>query len=67
MEKISSLTDLVTWIENANPGSCLTGEVDMHGAAQRFASRIQNADHPAWGTDWEAWLDEHAESIVLAQ
>lgn len=66
MTQINSLADLVTWIENVNPGSVLTGERDMHAAATRAATRIQDADHPAWGEDWDAWLDENAERLVLA-
>lgn len=63
---ISSVDDLVIWIENVNPGSVLTGERDMRSAATRAAERIQAADHPAWGEDWTSWLDEHADALVLA-
>lgn len=59
--------DLTTWLANANPGNILTLRLPGPGpsALATLGDKIQAADHPAWGEDWEAWLDAHAESMAL--
>lgn len=64
---ITTVNDLVAWVENENPGNVLTCVPDMHATAQRYADIIRDApDRPAWGTDWSEWLDANAERLVLA-
>lgn len=60
---IRGMADLITWIQNTNPGNVLAEE----GASlpERLAEGIREWDgRPAWGSDWGPWLDEHAESIL---
>lgn len=59
---VSSYTDIQTYVSNANPA----GIVAMGGDAEwRVAEAIRRADHPAYGEDWEAWLNENAERIAI--
>jgi len=63
MATINSLTDLQTWIANANPAG-------IYGAAREMipevARALADADgRPDWGQDWDQWLAEHAERIAL--
>lgn len=62
MATITTKTDLRTWVANANPANVYTlGD----SAIAATADAILAADHPDWGTDWTAWLAEHAERIAL--
>jgi hypothetical protein len=67
MQIIRDRLDLTTWIVNTNPGNVLTLRLPGPGpsALSTLGDRIQAAQHPAWGTDWEAWLDAHAENTAL--
>ena len=60
---VRDCTDIENYVSNMNPA----GVVAMGGDAQgRAAEAIRSApDHPPWETDWEAWLDEHAERLAI--
>lgn len=49
MQTITTRTDLVNYLANA-------GGLD-EAEIERVASAIQAGDHPAWGRDWEEYLD----------
>lgn len=52
MTTISSMSDLRTWILNANPNNVLSTPERV----EPLAEALRQADHPAWGEDWEEWL-----------
>ena len=46
---ITTRTDIETYVANEHP--------DFDGAlADALVHEIQQADHPAWGSDWSRWL-----------
>jgi len=59
MNRISSRTDIETYVANTHP--------DFDGAlADALVYAIQQADHPAFGEDWEPWLDANAADLRVA-
>ena len=62
MATITTKTDLANWVANNNPANIgILGD----RAIDATTDALQAADHPAWGTDWAEWLDEHAEQIAM--
>ncbi len=59
MTTITSRTGLLTHLADVR------SDLD---SAQRdaVADQIQHSDHPAWGADWEEWLQEWLPSVVDA-
>ncbi len=57
MNTITSRTDIETYVANSHP------DFVEHGVATNLVQAIQDADHPAYGTDWSEWLDAHIETI----
>ena len=57
MTIITSRTDLETYVDNSHP------DFVEHGLRDALVQAIQAEDHPAWGADWSAWLDQHIEDI----
>lgn len=51
---ISSRTDLITYIADTH-----SDVEDRH----TFAKALQAAEHPAYGADWQDWLDRNADEI----
>lgn len=49
---ISSTEDIKTWVVNNRPDVC------EHGLRAALVEIIRSSDHPAWGADWETWLDD---------
>jgi hypothetical protein len=62
---ITTASDIRTWVSNANPCNVLGMSMSDRGTdVAKVADAIQRADHPAYGEDWEAWLEEHGEQIA---
>lgn len=59
---ISSVTDIRTYIANVNPEGVYTYEGGR--LVDPLVDAIRAAEHPAYGTDWVEWLDEHAEALA---
>lgn len=51
---ISSVSDLVTYVDNAHPDAV------EHGFAEALVDALQAAPHPDYGTDWVDWLRDNA-------
>jgi hypothetical protein len=51
---ISSVTDIRTYVANANPGGVLGDDTLVDGLVEAIRAAD---DRPAWGQDWEEWLD----------
>lgn len=66
MEIIRSVSDLRTWINNSNPGNVI-GESNFDGAVMdQLVDAFRGADgRPAWGDDWEEWLEANGERIAI--
>lgn len=60
MTKITTANDVRAWIQNYR-GDLQAEGVEVEDDA---VEAICAADHPAWGTDWDAWLDEHSNSLI---
>ena len=45
--------DLRNWVDNATSDWLVRADTDV----DNITDAIQVLDHPAWGTDWTAWLD----------
>jgi hypothetical protein len=58
MTIITTKTDIEVWVDNCR------GDLDA-GERARLVDAIQDADHPRWGSDWQEWLDERVEPLVL--
>jgi hypothetical protein len=58
MIAISSRTDIETYVANANPGGVYPDGVEA------LADIIQSANHPAFGRDWEEWLNANVDDFV---
>ena len=48
---ITTVNDLRNWVDSAL--GCDATPADIDGVTET----IQDGDHPAWGTDWDAFLD----------
>ena len=57
MNTINSATDIATYVDNSHP------DVVSSGLASELAEAIQDANHPAYGTDWTEWLDAHVDAL----
>jgi hypothetical protein len=51
MTTITTRTDLITYLQDTR------ADLAEHGLTERVADYLQDADHPAWGEDWQEWLD----------
>lgn len=51
MITITTRDDLVTAVR------AVRFDLEAHGLTLPVVDRLQALDHPAWGTDWEGWLD----------
>ncbi len=60
LETITTAADIKTWIANNNPGGVLA-EPPLQVP---LVEALRSANHPAWGTDWGAWLNERAPKLV---
>lgn len=58
MTIINSTNDLDIWIWDVR------SDVGAEGTTVALRKAIQDADHPAFGTDWSEWLDENVEALV---
>ena len=59
MTTITSRTDLITYLQDTR------ADLDSD-QREAVADQIQHSDHPAWGADWEEWLDEELDGLVQA-
>ena len=58
--RISSLNDIRTYLANSRGDlESVCGPTAIDVAAEALRSAV----HPAWGTDWEPWLDDHQHLI----
>jgi hypothetical protein len=58
--RISSLTDIRTYLANTRGDlESVCGPTAIGVAAEALRSSV----HPAWGSDWEPWLDDHQHLI----
>jgi len=57
MLTINSRTDIETYVDDTHADFCECGLRDAIVAA------IQGADHPRYGDDWSAWLEENIEVL----
>lgn len=62
MMLISSLKGLCDWIAAVSPANVYATHP---GKIEVIARELQTMDHPPYGEDWGAWLDENAERIAL--
>ena len=57
---IGSLTDIRTYVSNANPGGVYGDEE----ATRALVEAIQSAKHPPYGTNWGPWLDANVDALL---
>ena len=57
---IGSLTDIRTYVSNANPGGVYGDEE----ATRALVEAIQSAKHPPYGTNWGLWLDANVDALL---
>lgn len=61
MQTITTAADIKTWITNENPGNVLAEPA----LVEQLAEAIRTADgRPAWGENWQEWLDGNAERLA---
>lgn len=59
MVTISTRNDLLAWVADVRP------DVDDLEFIEAMVDALQEEDdHPAWGTNWATWLEQHAESAA---
>ena len=60
---IESRTDLTTWIYDTRADvASLPRGLDY---VEAVLDQIQFSDHPAWGDDWEEWLIDVSEDLII--
>lgn len=64
MQQINSLADLLVWIVNSSPANVVAARPDKIGDVLSTFSGAK--DLPAWGSDWEPWLEANAEQLAIA-
>lgn len=57
---INSLTDIRTYVSNANPG----GVYGNSEAEEAMVRAIQAANHPPYGRDWSGWLNANVDALA---
>jgi hypothetical protein len=57
---ITTRTDIAIYLDNSHAD--FAQEYGNEGR-ESLVQAIQDADHPAYGTDWADWLDEHANDL----
>ena len=60
---ITTVTDIRTYLANCRGDlESVCGPTALSVATEALRSSV----HPAWGTDWEQWLDEHHHVVDAA-
>jgi hypothetical protein len=57
---MNTATNIDTWIWNNRT------DVADEGYAAPLREAIQQADHPAYGSDWSQWLNDNVEPLLEA-
>jgi hypothetical protein len=60
MRIITTVTDLKNYLYDCRAD---LGAIEHGEGFDRAAEAIQSAEHPAWGSDWESWLEDHQDLI----
>ena len=58
MTIINTASDIDTWIWDVRM------DVVFEGYAEALREAIQQADHPAYGSDWSEWLSANVEPLL---
>lgn len=65
MITITTATDISAWLANENP--CNWREQGTAEEKSRLVEALRTApDRPAWGKDWQEWLETRGVEIVHA-